>query len=106
MALGIVKTYLGSQFSANRRCLRSVCCSQLSWTWYFASSPKIALNLTLAQTLTLNLTLTQRKGKYNFASRGKIATLSFFQLLLATVCNSFQLMYAVYVRQYKAPNYY
>ena len=37
MALGIVKIYLGSPFSANRRCsrsvcLRSVCCGQLSWT--------------------------------------------------------------------------
>ena len=37
MALGIVKIYLGSLFSANRRCswsvcLRSVCCGQLSWT--------------------------------------------------------------------------
>ena len=37
MALGIVKIYLGSQFSANRRCSRSVgsrsvCRGQLSWT--------------------------------------------------------------------------
>ena len=37
MALGIVKVYLGSPFSANRRCpwsvgSRSVCCGQLSWT--------------------------------------------------------------------------
>ena len=37
MALGIVKIYLGSPFSANRRCSRSVgswsvCRGQLSWT--------------------------------------------------------------------------
>ena len=42
MALGIEKIYLGSPFSANRRCLRSVCLrsvgswsvcrGQLSWT--------------------------------------------------------------------------
>ena len=37
MALGIVKIYLGSPFSANRHCSRSVgswsvCCGQLSWT--------------------------------------------------------------------------
>ena len=37
MALGIVKIYLGSPFSANRRCLqsvclRSVCRGQLLWT--------------------------------------------------------------------------
>ena len=32
MALGIVKIYLELPFSANRRCLRSVCRGQLSWT--------------------------------------------------------------------------
>ena len=37
MALGIVEIYLGSPFSANPRCSRSVgsrlvCCNQLSWT--------------------------------------------------------------------------
>ena len=32
MALGILKIYLGSPFSANRHCSRSVCCGQLSWT--------------------------------------------------------------------------
>ena len=32
MALGIVKIYLGSPFSAYRRCSRSVCRGQLSWT--------------------------------------------------------------------------
>ena len=31
MALGIVKIYLGSPFSANRRCSWSVCRSQLLW---------------------------------------------------------------------------
>ena len=39
MALGIVKIYLGSPFSANRRysrlvCSRSVCRGQLSWTQF------------------------------------------------------------------------
>ena len=47
MALGIVKIYLGSPFSANRRCLRSVCSrsvgsrslcrGQLSWASFFFS---------------------------------------------------------------------
>ena len=32
MALGIVKIYLGSPFSANQRSSRSVCRGQLSWT--------------------------------------------------------------------------
>ena len=45
MALGIVKIYLGSPFSANRRCSRSVCsrsvgsqsvcCGQLLWTLFY-----------------------------------------------------------------------
>ena len=53
MALWIVKIYLGSPFSANRRCSRSVCRGQLSWT--HCSLPQASVYFKPCNQLVMNL---------------------------------------------------